>query len=36
MEHWYENDWLISFMAALSLMMAVVANYYMHGGHISW
>jgi hypothetical protein len=35
-EQWYENDWFLSFVADLSLFMAAVANYYIHGGHISW
>ena len=35
-EHWYDNDWFLSIMAALLLVMAAVANYYIHGGHIVW
>jgi hypothetical protein len=35
-EKWYDNDWFLSFMAVLSLILGAVANYYIHGGHIVW
>lgn len=35
-EKWYENDWFLSFLAALALLLAAWANYEIHGGHIQW
>ena len=35
-EKWYTNDWFLCFLAALGFLMAVWANYEIHGGHIQW
>jgi hypothetical protein len=35
-EKWYENDWIISLVAVLSLAFAAVGNYYYHGGYLVW
>ena len=32
----HNNDWLISFMAAVAIVATVIGNYYFHGGHIVW
>ena len=36
MRKWYDNDWFVCTMAALSLIAAAVANSFIHGGHIQW
>ncbi len=35
-EHWYENDWVLSLLSGLTMLVTVVVNYYYHGGHIQW
>lgn len=33
---WYENDWLVSVAFVALCALALVGNYYYHGGHIVW
>ena len=35
-EHWYENDWVICLSVCAAIMLTIVGNLYIHGGHIQW
>lgn len=35
-EKWYMNDWFLSIMAAMGIVLAALGNYYLHGGRIIW
>ncbi len=35
-QKWYDNDWFICLLAVISLIAAVLGNYYLHGGHLAW
>ena len=35
-KHWYESDWFLCLMAAVSLIGMVIGNWCIHGGHLQW
>lgn len=32
----YDNDWFVCTLAAISLAAMFAANYFFHGGHLQW
>ena len=36
MNRWYYNDWFLSVMVVVALVVAAAGNYFIHGGHIVW